>query len=280
MLSGESPLLSYNPFKALLSYLVRECVRAVALEAGERPEAPVIAFMKQAPGRRFANYRPASETEHRTAEEINWRKTNSLAAGGLLIALLTMLFAGAAAIFAKRAADTGDKQLALAKDQEVKQLRSYIDVLPTDVTHINAGDRPEITLFVANYGQTPALRVSDETKFRVEPFPLPPGFKAPIIAMQPAPINYTKTVFATQPGRNTAVAQGFLSTDQAAAIKSSQNQRLYIFGVAEGSDVFGGLETRLFCFSFDLTKPPPRYEATECPDEYNLDNYTPPSKSR
>lgn len=79
----------------------------------------------------------------------------------LVTLCLTLIAATCAAIFTGLQSCTAQRQLAVAQDVEIRQLRAYVGLAGATLLPLQVNKPIEVILVLHNYGQTPAYTVSN-----------------------------------------------------------------------------------------------------------------------
>ena len=101
---------------------------------------------KKAPAHRYKNYHHSTQEQHRTAEEVNWRRQN--------------IWTRVAVVFAAGAFGATFTQAWIARDTERQQLRAYVSVDPTNKPILVLGQPAIADVELRNSGQTPARDIA------------------------------------------------------------------------------------------------------------------------
>lgn len=231
---------------------------------------------KKGPAHRYRDYEHSSEGEHRTAEQKNWVFTkyiNILIAG---IAVIAAFFAGWTWFETRDQARTAAGQLALAKSQEVKQLRAYLSIEPGIIENFGANQVPTIHVRSNNFGQTPGSNVEVQVQAVVLPYEY-----GGIMNIQEAPFTSSNAssrsdIFPNHPQDIQTVREQNITPEEYTSVIYGKKHRFFIYGIAVQNDVFGGSEVRHFCFDyFPPDSAPTLTSWAYCQGRRNYSEYQP-----
>lgn len=139
-------------------------------------------------------------------------------------------------------------QLGVIRDQEKRQLRAYVGLLPTEVRNFGPNSKVIFDLEMKNTGLTPAYAAHGGGVVGVFPYPLPHGYEG----------NWTLDI-KTEQSRSAIFPNGsqglhteihdFLTPDQTEAIRAGSAIQLYVLEIVYYRDVFGDKHWTRTCSS-------------------------------
>jgi hypothetical protein len=202
----------------------------------------------------------ADTAQYEAAEATYWRRQNKIAALSIVINTFTLLAAIVAGIVAynafketKRQADAAEKQIGIAKDTEVKQLRPYL-YISHSVLMSYAPRKFGAEIQIHHSGQTPAYKVTMDATVMVGQYRLLDPNLGDITKM--SGINHFEysALHGSEPARE-AVSVTFEPQVIEMVMKTDPNygleHRFYLFGIVRYFDIFGEDEHAYrFCFVF------------------------------
>lgn len=167
----------------------------------------------------------------------------------------------------------GLRALHVSEDTEKKQLRAYVGPLIQNSEIKNSA--VSATVFLENFGETPAKKCNISSDFGIFPFPLPKGFVFKI----PARFEQTAMIYpkAVPPTRIEPI-KAFTAFELVEVRAPNPQHAVYFFGVLNYTDVFNDIHSTMFCYflnpysakiiSKDKTGIITTFKWTEC-DQHN-----------
>jgi hypothetical protein len=127
-----------------------------------------------------------------------------------------------------------------------RQLRAYVSVEPGEMINLQVGAEIEIEMIITNHGQTPAHKTVHYGSVVIMRNPLPPDFR---IGERDKAAASGGTIYPQGHIRAVSRRAAKLTSEEASALASTDQIRLYVPGAIEYKDVFGKTRTSQFLAS-------------------------------
>ncbi len=136
-----------------------------------------------APARRFNDTEHATEEEHRTAEQYNWRLYNRISGATVFFAAIAAFYAYQSYTEARRQANESERQTEIARKAFIAGNRAWLDLSVEIISDLEPqidGEHIAVRVKSQNFGHSPALNVV----VRMEFYPSPLSDGAPGKALE------------------------------------------------------------------------------------------------
>ncbi len=153
--------------------------RAIALLLGKQPkpspndqDSAQSPHKRVAPARRFNDTEHATEDEHRTAEQYNWRLYNRISGATVFFAAIAAFYAYRSYTEARRQADESGRQTEIARKALLAGNRAWLDLSVEIISDLEPqidGEHIAVRVKSRNFGHSPALNVVVRMEFYPSP---------------------------------------------------------------------------------------------------------------